>query len=190
MRLLKNRRFKGFYLCFVLLLILIICGSAIAYADSGTAKTTVKAGSLTESSATNQENLQVSKKLRMASYALPITVIDARGSGKGWKLTITSTRFKMTSSKGELPTNASSITGVSLSCNAHSTCTNPTNSISYPLIVPAGNPLPRPVKFFNASVKSGLGKFLLSMMVNVTIPHGTNPGTYSSTVILAIANGP
>lgn len=192
MQLLKNRS-RGLSLCFVLLLAMILGGSAIAYADSGTAKVAVKGGGLSEANATNQVNLQLRKKTRLASYALPITVTDARGSGGGWKLSITSTLFVFNDrdrDKDMLPSNASHITGVSVLCSAHATCTNPINSISYPLLVPSGSTLPPAVKFFNAAVGSGLGKFNLTMMVSVTIPAITEPGIYTSTIILAIANGP
>src|SRR5712691_8233020 len=107
MWLLKNRS-RGLYLCFVLLLAMVAGSSAITYADSGTAKFAVKAGSLTESNATNGVSLLINKQMRLASYTLPITVTDARGSGKGWKLSITSTRF-MSNDKDKdlLPSNAS-----------------------------------------------------------------------------------
>jgi len=189
MWLLKNRS-RGLYLCFVLLLAMVVGGSAITYADSGTAKFVVKAGSLTESNATNQVSLSVSKNMQLAKYSLPITVTDARGSGSGWKLSITSTQFLSSNNKDQLPTNASQITQVSKSCSKRSTCTLPINSISYPLLVPADTKPPPPVKFFNAAVSSGLGVFGLTMMVNVTIPAGAKAGTYTSTIFLAIANGP
>ena len=158
MRLLRKRS-RGLYLCSVLLLAMLIGGSAIAYADSGTAKVAVKGGHLTESNATNHVNLHVSKHMRSASYALPITVTDARGSGNGWKLSITSTQFLYPDNdkdKDVLPANASQIMRVSMSCSTHSTCTLPINSIAYPLLVPAGAISPPPVKFFNAAVSSGL----------------------------------
>lgn len=194
MWLIKNRS-RGFYLCFVLLLILVTGGSAIAYADSGTATIAIHSGPLTEANANNQVSLQVKKKIRQVSYLLPVTVTDARGSGNGWKLLITSTTFTMTSmdkdkKKDKLPANASYIVGVSVSCSAQSTCTNPVNKVTYPLLLPAGNPPPPPIKFFDAAKHSGLGQFGLSMMVNVTIPPGTEPGTYTTTVTIAIANGP
>lgn len=192
MWLLKNR-FGGLYLCSILLLVIVIGSSAVAYADSGTAKLSVKAGSLTESNATKQVNLHVNKQMRLASYTLPITVTDARGSGSGWKLSITSTQFiypDNDKNKDVLPPNASQITQVSSTCSVHSTCTNPINSISYPLLIPAGTTPPPPVKFFNAAVNSGLGKFGLTILVNVTIPANTETGCYTSTIILAITNGP
>lgn len=189
MWLLKNRS-RGLYLCSILLLAMVIGSSAIAYADSGTAKVTVKAGSLTESNATNQVSLSVTKNTQLVKYSLPITVIDARGSGSGWKLSITSTQFLSSNQSNQLPTNASQITGVSRSCSTHSTCTLPVNSVSYPLLIPADTKPPAPVKFFNAAVSSGLGVFSLTMLVNVTIPASAKAGTYNSTIFIAVASGP
>lgn len=187
-----KKRSRGLYLCAIVLLTTLIASSAIAYADSGTAKVAIRGGHLTESNATNHVSLSVSKHMRLASYSLPITVADARGSGNGWKLSITSTQFidKNDKDKDTLPSNASQITQVSMSCSIHSTCTLPINNISYPLLVPAGSTPPPPVKFFNAAAGSGLGVFGLTMLVNVTIPAKTEAGRYTSTITLAIANGP
>jgi WxL domain surface cell wall-binding len=195
MRLLKNRS-RGFYLCFVLLLTLAVSGSMIAHAGSGpgTAKATVNGGSLSESNVTNPESVQVNSTTLsqgFTTYTQPIAVIDARGSGVGWNLTITSTTFKHGQSD-LLPTTASKITGVAVSCGTNSTCTIPTNSLSssYPLGIPAASTPPTALKFFNAAVSSGLGTFSLTMTVKVTIPSGTKTGTYNSTVTLAMVNGP
>ena len=196
MRLLKNR-FHGYYLFLVLLLAMTTMGSVITYADSGTATATVNPGGLTESNATNQVNLSLTnqKKVRTVSYSLPITVTDARGSGIGWNLMITSTTFSLTktdkdASKDRLPTNASSIIGVSATCGTNSTCTGPANHITYPLLVPAGQTPPVPVKFFDATANSGLGKFSIMMMVQVTVPASTERGVYTSTLTITVASGP
>ena len=189
MWLLKNHS-RGLYLCLALLLALAIGGSMIAHADSGKAKAIVKAGTLSFSNAKNNVSLLVDNKVRLASYTLPIAVIDARGSGNGWNLSITSTLFMTSNGKDKLPANASSITSVNSSCGAHSTCTKPVDTLSYPLVVPAGNPAPSPVKFFDVALRSGLGVFSLLMMVNVTIPASAKSGTYTSTITLKIANGP
>jgi putative surface cell wall-binding protein len=186
-------RARGLYLCYFVLVAMVVGSSAIAYANSGTAKVAVKAGPLKESNATNHVSVVVSSGLWLAKYSLPISVTDARGSGSGWKLSITSTQFNYPDNDGDtdvLPTNASKITGVSKSCSAHSTCTLPTNSVSYPLVIPAGATPPTPVKFFNAAQRTGLGVFSLTMMVNVTIPSSTELGTYTSTITIAIASGP
>jgi hypothetical protein len=164
----------------------------IAHADSGTgkAKAVVKAGALSFSNTKNNVSLSVNKTIHLISYSLPISVVDARGSGKGWNLSITSTLFKASDGKSTLSSNASSISGVNASCGIHSTCTSPIDTVSYPLTIPAGNPTPPSVKFFDAAVSSGLGVFRLAMMVNVTIPANTKNDTYTSTITLKIANGP
>jgi hypothetical protein len=193
MQLLKNSS-RGFYFCFVLPLTLVMGSSVITHADSGPVTIIIKAGSLTESNPTNKASLKLSKNVQLASYSLPIVVTDARGSGSGWHLSITSTTFKITNdedgNKDQLPTNASRVIGVSASCAANSTCAKPRNGVSYPLGVPAGKTPPAPVKFFDAAVNSGLGKFNLWLFVNVSIPAQTEPGIYSSTIFLTIANGP
>ena len=192
MRLLRHH-LRRFYLCLALLFILVIASSATAYADSGTATIAVNGGSLTESNATNQISLKLNNKIHLASYTLPITVIDARGSGRGWNLMITSTTFKYADhdkNKDRLSTTASRLVGVNASCGTSSTCTVPANSISYPLVIPAASTPPPPVKFFNAAQYTGLGKFILKMMVNVQVPNNVETGTYTSTIVISVANGP
>ncbi len=198
MRLLRKRSL-GFYLFFMLLLAVTAMSAVAAYADSGTATATVKAGGLTEANAMNKVKLSLANKknAKVVSYSLPITVIDARGSGVGWNLMITSTTFlhadeDKDKKKDRLPANASSITGVSASCGTNSTCTSPTksNSISYPLLIPAGTTAPPPVKFFDATAHSGLGKFSIVIMVNVSVPAKTESGIYTSTISITIASGP
>ncbi|GAC1663554.1 MAG: hypothetical protein PVS3B1_39240 [Ktedonobacteraceae bacterium] len=193
MRLLKKRS-TGFYLSCVLLLTLAISSFGIVYADSGPGTADINAGSLKESNATNMVSLQLKKTIQWVSYGLPIVVTDARGSGGGWNLAITSTRFTITNdkdgNKDQLPATASNISGVNVACDANSTCTKPGNGVSYPLVIPAGNTPPPPVKFFNAAVSTGLGQFAMEMIVNVQIPLHTEPGIYISTIILTIANGP
>jgi len=168
--------------------------AVIVYASGPSSNTnvavTIRGGNLTLSNSTNQVSLNVSKKVNLINYSLPIMVTDARGSGSGWNLTITSTTFVTSNSKDKLPTNASQIIGVTLGCSANFTCTKPVNSISYPLGVPAGDKAPPPMKFFNAAVNSGLGGFNLTTMVQVNIPANAKPGTYTSTVILSVVAGP
>lgn len=190
---LLKKRTRGLYLCAIVLLTMFIASSAIAYADSGTATVAVKGGHLTEANATNLVILSVKKRIRLVSYSLPFKMTDARGSGSGWKLSITSTQFfypDKDKDRDVLPTNASQIAQVKVSCSVHSTCTLPINSISYPLLIPAGSTPPPPVKFFNAASGSGLGVFSLSALINVSVPANVEAGNYSSTIYLAVTSGP
>ncbi len=193
MHLLKNRSIH-FYLVFFLILTMVIGGSAIAaFADSGTGATiAVNSGTLSESGPTSVSATAVTLNGndQTTSYLLGLTVIDARGSGGGWNLTITSTTF--TTGAHSLSTTASSITGMSTSCVTNSTCTPPTSSINYPpsLGVPAAATAPTPVKFFNAAANTGMGSITVTPTVSVSIPANTFFGSYTSTVSVAVVSGP
>ena len=124
------------------------------------------------------------------SYTLPLTIQDTRGTGAGWNATITSTQFTTGgATPSTLATNASSLTGVTSVC-ASGTCTNPTNSISYPVAVPAGTTPPTAVKFFNAAVNTGMGKFTNTPTIGVFVPGSSFAGTYTSTLTVSIVSGP
>jgi WxL domain surface cell wall-binding len=123
------------------------------------------------------------------TYTLGLGVTDARGSGAGWHLSITSTTFN-DGSGHTLATSASTITGVTSSCVSGGTCTSPSNSRTYPLGVPAGSTAPTAVDFFNAAANSGLGRFTVTPTIAVTIAGNAYAGSYTSTVTIAAATGP
>lgn len=129
-----------------------------------------------------------------ASYTLPVSVVDARGTGGGWNLTVTSTHFDDGTGLGAghtFPNTASTITGASSSCGTNSTCTTPNDNVSSAgVALPAGPTAPAAVKFFNAQANSGLGTVNASATVSVAIPANVFAGTYSSTVTVAIVAGP
>ena len=172
--------------------LLLLASMPMAWADSTTATTTVSAGSLTESNATTPApSVTLDGTDQTATYSLTITVTDATGSGNGWNLTITSTTF--TTGGGSpytLSTTASHITGVTSSCVANTTCTNPTNALTYPIGVPAAGTAPTAVKIFKAAADTGLGTFTVTPSVAIAVPADTYAGSYSSTVTLAIVSGP
>ena len=197
MRLLKNRSMR-FYLVFFLILTMAIGGSAIAaFADSGTGATVaVSGGNLSESgpSSVSATPLTLNGDDQTTTYALGLTVTDARGNAAGWNLTITSTTFTGTaSSSNQLSNTASNInatpTVACISGGGH--CTNPDDSaITYPVGVPAGTTAPTAVKFFDAKANTGLGKFTITPTVTVSIPANTIADTYTSTVSVAVVSGP
>jgi hypothetical protein len=169
----------------------LIAGGGAALADTANVTATVSGGSLSEStSATPSFSVTLNGSDQTGNYTLPITVTEARGSGAGWNLTITSTQFSTGGgSPNTLSTSASSIASVSSSCTG-GTCTNATNGLTYPVAVPAGSGPPTAVKFFNAAANTGMGKFTITPSVNVAVPANSYAGSYSSTVTLAIATGP
>lgn len=122
------------------------------------------------------------------TYTLPITVTDTTGANAGWDVTITSTQ--LTTGSHTLPSTASNVTAASAACLSGSSCTSPTNSIAYPLAVPAGATAPTAVKLFNAATGSGLGHNLVTPTVQVAVPANAYTGSYASTVTLAAASGP
>ena len=162
-----------------------------AFADTANVTATVSGGSLSEStSAAPSFSVTLNGSDQTAIYTLPITVTEARGSGAGWNLTITSTQFSTGGgSPNTLPTNASTVASITSSC-AGGTCTNPTNSVTYPVGVPAGSGPPTAVKFFNAAANTGMGKFTVTPTIDVSVPANAYAGSYSSTVTLAVASGP
>ena len=70
------------------------------------------------------------------------------------------------------------------------TCTSPTNSIGYPVGVPAGSTPPTAVKYFNAAAATGAGQFTNTPSVDVSVPANTAVGSYTSTLTLAAVSGP
>ena len=122
------------------------------------------------------------------TYTLPIEVTDTRTTSLGWNLTITSTQF--TTGSATLPTTASTITGVSSACNTGSTCTTPTNSVTFPVSVPAGAGPPTAVKFYNAAANTGTGIVDSTPTVHVAVPANSKAGSYSSTLTVSVVSGP
>ena len=190
---LKKRSIR-FYLVFFLILSMTIGGSTMAaFADSGTAKVAVNAGSLTLAGVTNVSAAPVTLTGddQTTTYSMGLTVSDARGSGAGWNLSITSTAF--TTGPQSLSNTASSINVTpAVACSsAGGHCTSPDDSaITYPVGVPAGAIAPPAVKLFDAKANTGLGKFAITPTITLSIPGNTYAGTYTSTVTIALNIGP
>jgi WxL domain surface cell wall-binding len=116
------------------------------------------------------------------SWSAILGLVDARGSGAGWNLTIAATTF----SDGSGHTLAAgSVSGVTAACVAGSSCTAATNAISYPLTLSS-----TAAKFFNAAAGTGMGRVNVTPSVDVAIPGNAYAGTYTSTVTLAAVSGP
>jgi WxL domain surface cell wall-binding len=164
---------------------------AAALALGAMAPDALAAGSLTLTSTaapTFSANLD-SALDQTPTYTVPLSVADTRTgtTSAGWKLTITSTQ--LSTGSRTLATTASSITGVTYSCV--SSCTvNPTNSVSFPVAVPAGVTPPTAVKFYNAAANTGRGTFTISPTVQVSVPANSYVGAYSSTLTITVASGP
>jgi hypothetical protein len=137
-------------------------------------------------------NLTLNGVDQTTSYALPVSVVDARGlaAGGGWNLTITSTQFN-DGAGHTFPTTASMMTGVVPTCGTNSTCTFPTNAVTNTaLTIPAATVAPAAVKYENASTATGLGTNTITATIQVAVPANVFAGTYTSTVTVAIIAGP
>lgn len=125
------------------------------------------------------------------TYTVPLTVNDSRTgetAGLGWNATITSTQFL--SGSNTLPTTASTVTAVTSSCVNGGICTLPTNSVTYPVAVPAATTPPTAVKFYNAAAATGKGTFTTTPTITVAVPQNSFAGTYTSTLTISIVSGP
>jgi hypothetical protein len=124
------------------------------------------------------------------SYTLPLSTTASVAPPGGWNETITSTQF--TAGGYTLPAGASTIASApAVACqSSYANCSSPVNSVSYPVAVPAAAAAPTPIKFFNAASGSGAGVFTVTPTISVQIPQNSFAGTYTSTLTIAIANGP
>ena len=116
------------------------------------------------------------------SWSAALGVVDARGTGAGWNLTMSATSFSDGSGHTLAP---GTVSGVSAACHAGSACTAATNSITYPITLSG-----TAAKFFNAATGTGMGKVDVTPSVDVAIPGNAYAGTYTSTVTLAAVSGP
>jgi hypothetical protein len=130
------------------------------------------------------------------SYSLAIPVsYTSNGNNNfatnGWHITATSTTFTGTATAKTLSATASSITAFTDSpgCTL-SNCTDPANSVPYPLVIPAGTTAPAAISAYSAATGTGTGGNTLSMQVSVAIPANTFSDTYQSTLTLAVIEGP
>src|SRR5437660_1227680 len=135
-----SKRRTRFMCAVVAAAVFCLAAATSALASNVTATATVNAGTLTLSTgATPSVSVTLDGTDQTPSYTLPMTVNDYTGSGTGWNVTVTSTQFTTGGgSPKTLSTSASTATAVSATCAGGTTCTNPTNAVTYPLAVPAG----------------------------------------------------
>jgi WxL domain surface cell wall-binding len=122
------------------------------------------------------------------STTTPLTVNDETGSGAGWNLDLTSTTFTTTGSK-TLPTTAATVTGAS-SVAGTGNCSLPTNSVTYPVTVPAATTAPAAAKIFDAAAATGAGPATVTLALSLAVPARSYVGSYNSTWTFTDASGP
>lgn len=122
-----------------------------------------------------------------ASTTVALTSNDQTGSGAGWNVTGTSTTF--TTGTRTLSTSATQVNSVTGTAGGGN-CSTATNSITYPITLPAGSTAPTAVKLYNASAGTGAGPVNLTATMILSLPANSYVGTYSSTWTFAIVSGP
>jgi len=155
-----------------------------------TFKTGCAGGSLTiESSPTlSFPSVGLNAYDRTTTVNVAVTTDDETGTSNSWNLTATSTTFDAGSGR-TLPTTATRITAGSAVAHAGN-CSTPTNSIGYPITLPAGSSPPTAVTIFDAAANTGKGPSDVTLTAVVSVPGRARAGTYSSTWTLTIASGP
>lgn len=122
------------------------------------------------------------------SSSVALDPSDMTGSGAGWNITATSTTF--TDAGGAtLPTTATTFTSSSAVAGSGN-CNLPTNSIAYPLQLPAASTAPTAVIIYNAANSTGEGPSVVTMDFTTAIPSSTYAQTYSSTWTFTLVSGP
>jgi hypothetical protein len=119
---------------------------------------------------------------QLVSWSGALGIVDARGTGAGWNLTMAATSFSDGAGHTLAP---GSVAAVSAACHGGNACTAATNSVTYPLTLSG-----TAAKFFNAAAGTGLGKVDVTPTVEVAIPGNAYAGTYTSTVTLSAVSGP
>lgn len=136
---------------------------------------------------------------KTASYNIAMTVSDARGTGAGWSVSLTSTTFTGTTGAATGHTLSNSASKIenrpSATCAALSTCAvalDADATIDYGnLVVPAGATAPTAEPVYSADADSGMGNMTFDLPVTIALPAGTTyAGTYASTVTVTTAATP
>lgn len=190
-----QREMRNRALIAVLATIVALATASVAAAI--TVSGTIAAGTtLTATSVGNPTfNLTLNGLDQTATYTLGVNVVDARGiatggANGGWNLTVTSTQFN-DGAGHTFPATASTMTAMATPCGAGSTCTAPTNNVTNTsLTIPAATVAPTAVKYENAASGTGLGTITVNPTVQVAVPANVFAGTYTSTVTVAIVQGP
>ena len=124
---------------------------------------------------------------QMVSYPLEFSLNNI--GTIGWHVSITSTQFATGSNPAHmLSVSASSVIGVTAVCQTGQTCTaDPQNAMRYPVGVPV---TPNAVAFYDTQTNSGIGSFDVIATINTVVPANAYSGMYTSTITIALSDGP
>ncbi|MEN0013494.1 MAG: WxL domain-containing protein [Solirubrobacteraceae bacterium] len=170
----------------------------VSTASAATASETVTAGSLSFIGGTPGNiafpgvTLNGSDQVKTQTQAFDVS--DATGSNSGWAITATSTTFTAGGTHTLSNTATTIQSAPTDTCDASSTCTLATNSISTPYVLPAGTTAPTATKMFNAAAGTGMGNQTITPTWSLAIPSTTWAGgagsPYTSTWTFTLVSGP
>lgn len=142
--------------------------------------------SLNATTSTTSFSVSLSGSDQTVTYSNVGLTVTENGQHNGWSLSATSTVYS--SGTHTFPTNASTITQVSVGACTGSAC--PSNSVGLPVTIPAGATAPAPVKFFNAAAGTGTGTVTVTPTFSTTVPGNSFAGSYQSTMTFSCVVGP
>jgi hypothetical protein len=135
-----------------------------------------------------------------------LTVADTTASGAGWHVTVAATTLTNGShtlaNTGTLSltgsvTSPTGTTAPTAGCAPTTTCTLPTDATAYPVAITTAATAPTAFTIYDTAATTGLGQIVIggSAAANpigwwVKIPANAFPGSYSSTVTLAVVSTP
>ena len=165
----------------------LLASGGVAAAIPGTATITGGALAMTApASVAFSATLTGANQTALASQL--VNVVDSTGTGAGWNVTLTSTTF--VSGGNSLPNNSVTDTAAAGACAAGVTCTLATNSVAYPLTVPAGTTAPTAIKILNAAVNTGMGGQDWTHSMSLGLLGSVQAGTYDSTWTYSLVSAP
>jgi hypothetical protein len=125
---------------------------------------------------------------KTVSTTAQFTPDDETTAHVGWNITGTSSAFS-DGSGHTLPTTATTATTATTSTTGGN-CVMPTNSIGYPVTLPAGSGPPTAVKLYNSASGKGQGPTKVTLTFQLAVPANAYRGTYTSTWTFAMVSGP
>jgi YVTN family beta-propeller protein len=124
------------------------------------------------------------------SSNLPLD-IGVGTSTSGWSISATSTTFSSAGGAHTLPTDTVSIqSSPSSTCDGTVTCTVASNSLVYPVTLPAGTTAPPAAMLFQANAGTGVCDQTVTPTFTVSVPGPAYAGTYASTWTITVGSGP
>lgn len=123
--------------------------------------------------------------------SLAMDVGDGTASS-GWSISGTSTTFTTGGATPyTLPTTSVTVrTSPSAACDGAANCTLPSNSIGYPLALPAGATAPTPAKLYQAASGSGVCDQTVMPSFTLAVAPDSYAGSYTSTWTFTLSSGP